>query len=486
MADVRVRFAPSPTGALHLGGVRTALFNWLFARKHKGTFILRIEDTDRTRSTDDAIQVIIDGLQWLGLDVDEGPFRQTDRLALYREAVERLLSGDHAYRCYCSPEELEAQRAEAKQRGLPPRYDGRCRSRTAPMPGRQPVIRFKAPQAGQIVVNDLIKGHVVFENAQLDDLILMRSDGMPTYNLCVVVDDLGMRITHIIRGDDHLNNTPKQFHLYRALGQTPPAVAHLPMILGSDRGRLSKRHGSTSVLDYRAQGYLPEALINYLARLGWAHGDQEIFSLPDLMAKFDLAEVGASSAAFDPEKLLWLNGLYMRHAAPRRVAELARPFLLAEGLIRDGEGPNAQPAGPWPWFERAIQTLQSRSKTLVELVQGAAYLFREPELDPKAQAKHLTVKTRPLLDRLVAELDQIETFNEPSLKAAFERVTTERGVSLGDLAQPVRVALTGKTVSAGIFEVLELLGKPRSIARLRRALATIPSPPVSSPFEGEE
>ncbi len=469
MSQVRVRFAPSPTGALHLGGVRTALFNWLFARKHKGTFILRIEDTDRSRSTDEAIQVIVDGLRWLGLDWDEGPFRQTDRLALYREHAERLLSQGQAYRCYCTPEELEARRAQAKARGGPHRYDGRCRTLTAPVPGRPAALRFKAPQTGQIAVADLVKGHVVFENAQLDDLIIVRSDGTPTYNFCVVVDDIAMRITHVIRGDDHLNNTPKQFHLYQAFGHTPPIVAHLPMILGSDRGRLSKRHGATSVLDYRAQGYLPEALINGLARLGWAHGDQEIFSLPDLIAKFDLGEVGASSAAFDPEKLLWLNGLYLRQASPKRLVELTRPFLVAQGLIRDGE----VPAGPW--FERVVQTLQTRSKTLVELVQAAAYLFREPELDPKARAKHLTAKTRPLLERLVAQLETVEPFTEPGLKAVFERLTAERGVALGDLAQPVRVALTGKTVSAGIFEVLELLGKPQSLARLRRALATIAS-----------
>lgn len=471
---VRVRFAPSPTGHLHIGGVRTALFNYLFAQHHGGTFILRIEDTDRSRSTEESIQGILDGMRWLGLPWDEGPTRQTDRLDLYRAHVERLLAEGKAYRCYCAPEELEARRAEAMRQGKTPKYDGRCRTRTVPVPLRTPAIRFKAPQEGQTVVQDLIKGTVTFDNAQLDDLILLRSDGTPTYNLCVVVDDVEMRITHVIRGDDHLNNTPRQVQLYDAFGYSPPRFAHTAMILGPDKTRLSKRHGATATLAYREMGYLPEALINYLVRLGWSSGDQEVFSLNELVQKFDLDQVGKAAAIFNPDKLLWLNSHYIHHGDPKRLAELLRPFLRREGLLSESGPINGMTDEDR--LIKIIAALRERSRTLVEMAQSAAYFFKEDiSPDEPARPKFLTPAIRPLLTELAVRLEAIASFTSLELEKTFKELLDQKGLKLSQLAQPVRVALTGRTVSPGIYDVMEILGKGRTLTRLKKAIDSIPA-----------
>ena len=465
---VRVRFAPSPTGYLHIGGVRTALFNWLFARHNQGAFILRIEDTDRSRSTEESIQAILDGLRWLGLDWDEGPIRQMDRLGIYKEHAERLLKEDKAYLCYCTPEELEARRKEAQAKKLIPRYDGRCRDRKGPAPGRPAAIRFKNPSTGQTVVEDLVKGRVQFDNVQLDDLIMLRSDGVPTYNFGVVVDDTLMRITHVIRGDDHLNNTPRQIQIYHALGYPLPKFAHLSMILGPDKTRLSKRHGATSVTEYQNQGYLPEALINYLARLGWSHGDQEVFSREELIEKFSLDKVVSSPAVFNPEKLLWLNGHYIHEADPRRLAALMTPFLSSQGLTLEGM--------TGPGMDQMIAAVRSRSRTLAELAQGMAYFLKdEVSFDEPARAKFLTPEVRPILIELASRLETTASFTPVDLEKTFKELLDQKGLKLSQLAQPVRVALTGRTVSPGIYEVMEILGKDRSLQRLKKAVDLIPS-----------
>ena len=464
---IRVRFAPSPTGHLHIGGVRTALFNWLFARHHKGVFILRIEDTDTSRSTDESIHGILEGLKWLGLNWDEGPFRQTERLELYRKHVEQLLAHGSAYHCYCSPDELEARRAEAMARKQTPKYDGRCRDRTTPVPGRAPAVRLKAPQTGQTVVHDLIRGDVVFENAQLDDLIILRSDGIPTYNLCVVVDDADMKISHVIRGDDHLNNTPRQMQLYDAFGYPPPQFAHVSMILGPDKARLSKRHGATSTLVYREMGYLPEALLNYLARLGWSSGDQEIFSLQEMIDKFEIEQVNSSAAVFNPDKLQWVNSHYIKEGDPAELARLLRDHYLAEREPAARSIPDEQ-------MLRITKALQERTKTMAEMADlSMCYVEEEINPEPAAAAKFLTPAIKPALADLTNRLDTLPAFDEPALHAAFDAVTAAHQLKMAQLAQPVRVALTGRTVSPGIYEVLAILGKERSLSRLKKALDSI-------------
>ena len=466
MNQVRVRFAPSPTGYLHIGGVRTALFNWLFARHEKGVFILRIEDTDRARSTPEAIQAILDGMKWVGLDWDEGPIYQTDRLAIYKEQADRLLAEGKAYLCYCTEEELDARRKEALARKELPKYDGRCRRRSGAAPaGVSPITRFVSPQDGQTTVHDLIKGDVTFDNAQLDDLVIVRSNGVPTYNFGVVVDDARMAITHVIRGDDHLNNTPRQILLYRALGYEPPLFGHLSMILGMDKVKLSKRHGATSVLEYQEAGYLPEALINYLVRLGWSHGDQEVFSSQEMIEKFSLENITRSPAAFNPEKLLWLNGHYLKTGDTKRVAELLLPFLRKRGVLDGGAQPDSA------WLEKLVVALRERAQTLVEMADKAAPFFQESVImDQEAAKKFLTVAVRPAFARLVAVLDQTSVFEHDALEQGFKSVLAETGLSMGKLAQPVRVALTGTTVSPGIFDVMALLGRERTLARLKKAI----------------
>ena len=466
MNPVRVRFAPSPTGHLHIGGVRTALFNWLFARHEKGVFILRIEDTDRERSTPEAIQAILDGLKWVGLDWDEGPIYQSARLTLYKEHAERLMAEGKAYFCYCTEEELEARRTAALARKELPKYDGRCRRRSGPVPsGISPAVRFMAPQTGQTTVDDLIKGQVTFDNAQLDDLIILRSNGLPTYNFGAVVDDVVMRITHVIRGDDHLNNTPRQILLYRALGYDPPQFGHLPMILGPDKVKLSKRHGATSVLEYQEAGYLPEALVNYLVRLGWSYGDQEVFAVPEMIEKFTLDRINKAPAAFDPEKLLWLNSHYLKHTDGKRVADLLVPFLRRQGLLAAHGQPDQT------WLERLVKAFRERSRTLLEMAQHAApYCQDSIAVNSEAATKFLTVALKPAFTKLITALDQVPSFEHDELERAFKSVIAETGLSMGKLAQPVRVALTGNTASPGIFEVMMLLGRQRTVARLKKAI----------------
>jgi glutamyl-tRNA synthetase len=464
VSPVILRFAPSPTGFLHIGGARTALFNWLIARNQKGKFILRIEDTDQVRSTKESIDAILESMTWLGLDWDEGPIYQTDRMHMYREHAERLLREGKAYPCYCTPEELEEKRQRALKEKRKPKYDGHCRNLKAPVPGRTPAIRFKAPQHGVTVLHDLIKGTIEFDNAELDDLIIQRSDGWPTYNFSAVVDDATMSITHVIRGDDHVNNTPRQILLYEALGYPLPKFAHVPMILGADKARLSKRHGAASVMAYKEMGYLPQALVNYLVRLGWSYGDQEVFTKKELIEKFSLENVGKSAAVFNTEKLLWLNGLYIRQEKPETLAEMLLPFLEARGL---------KPRS-FAWLAEVTKTLQERSKTLVEMVDRAEFYFRSDfEFDEKAANKHLAPSIKESLEMLIARLESSPELDEKGLEEIFKEVVALEGIKLGALAQAVRVALTGKAVSPGIYEVVKILGKDEALKRLSRGLSKI-------------
>ena len=465
---MRVRFAPSPTGHLHIGGARTALFNRLYAKSNAGTFILRIEDTDRTRSTEEFIDSIIEGMKWLDLDWDEGPFRQTDRFDVYRSYAEKLLKEGKAYYCYCTPEELEQRRQEALAQGSSIKYDGRCRDLKAPVPERKPAIRFRMPQEGEAVVDDLIKGKVVFDNSQLDDHIIVRSDGTPTYNFTVVADDVDMNITHVIRGDDHLNNTPKQIHIYSALGYKIPLFAHLPMILGSDKTRLSKRHGATSVLAYKEAGYLPGALINYLVRLGWSHEDQEIFTNEELIKFFSFDNVGKSASIFNPEKLLWLNSQYIIHSTPETLADLVMPFLAREKIIGEDQVLDKE------WLSKAIMTLQERAKTLIELADSLRYYISEDiEYNLKAKEKFLTENNLASLCEVSGSLKELDNFTAPEIEKIFLSVVEKLQTKLGSIAQPVRVAMTGKTESPGIFEVIEIVGKEKTLKRLEKAINTI-------------
>ncbi len=466
--NVRVRFAPSPTGFLHIGGARTALFNWLYARQNNGVFILRIEDTDRERSTDEYIDAILQGMKWLGLDCDEGPFRQTDRFDIYKKNVEKLLDEGKAYWCYCSPEELEANRKEAMKLGKALKYSGKCRDLKEPVPGVEPVVRFKVPLQGSTYVEDMVKGNVVFENEQLDDLIIQRSDGTPTYNLTVVVDDVDMGITHVIRGDDHLNNTPRQVQLYDALGFDVPKFAHLPMILGSDKARLSKRHGATSVMAYYDMGYLPEALVNYLVRLGWSYGDQEVFSKEELIKYFSFNNVGKAAAVFNPEKLLWLNQQYIINSSNEHLAELVIPFLIKDGTISENQHIDMT------WLAKAASTLKERSKTLIELAASLRYYIAEDVVyDEKARNKFLNENSRDLLAELKDGLAAMENFSEVEIEKLFKAIVERHDVKLGKLAQPVRVALTGGTQSPGIFEVIDVIGKDNTLKRLKKAIDLI-------------
>jgi glutamyl-tRNA synthetase len=465
---VRVRFAPSPTGYLHLGGARTALFNWLFARHNKGSFILRIEDTDRSRSTEEYIEAIIEGMRWLKLDWDEGPYRQTERFDIYRSYVDRLLKEGKAYRCYCTPEELEERRQKAISEGRTPGYDRRCLDIKEIIPDRPFAVRFKMPRTGEVVIRDLIKGAVVFENSQLDDLIIMRSDGTPTYNFVVVVDDVEMGITHVIRGDDHLNNTPKQVHIYQALGYDTPEFAHLPMILGADKTRLSKRHGATSVLAYRDMGYLPDALVNYLVRLGWSFGDQEIFTREELIEHFSFDNVGKSSAVFNPEKLLWLNSLYIMRSNERDLAEQVIPFLIKEGIIGAGSEIDIE------WLSKAVRTLKERAKTLIDLARMLRYyIAHEVEYQEKAEMKFLTPQTLLYIKELRNSISELREFTVSEIERVFKELIERHHIKLGQVAQPVRVALTGGTESPGIFEVIEVMGKEKVLKRLDRAIEHI-------------
>jgi len=458
---VRTRFAPSPTGMLHIGGARTALFSWLYARHHGGQFVLRIEDTDRERSTDEATQVILDGLNWLGLDWDEEPVFQASRQTEHVRAVQQLIETGHAYRCYCSREELDGMREAQRTAGKKPMYDGRCRHRPD-QPDDQPyVIRFRSPDEGETIVNDLVLGPVSFPNAELDDLILLRTDGTPTYNLAVVIDDAAMNITHVVRGSDHLNNTPRQIQLYQALGLPIPQFAHIPLIHGPDGAKMSKRHGSVAITEYREQGYLPDAVNNYLARLGWSHGDEEVFSRKQLIELFDLSQVGKAAARFDQQKLDWLNGHYLRQADPADlVGEVAR--LLAVDV---STGPD---------LASVIASLQERSKNLVDLAEGARFFYQAPtEYQEKAVKKNFRDTTWPLIEQFITGVETLDAFSGEEAHKLISSICEAEGVGMGKLAQPVRILISGGPVSPPIDLTLGLLGKDETLKRLKTGVAAL-------------
>jgi glutamyl-tRNA synthetase len=459
---VVTRFAPSPTGMLHVGGVRTALFSWLYARHMGGKFILRIEDTDRERSTEEAVRVILEGMQWLGLNADEGPYYQSQRFDRYRAVVAEMLAAGNAYRCYCTKQELDALREQQLARKEKPRYTGICRQRSEPRPGVDPVVRFRNPLEGVVVVEDLVHGPVMFQNAELDDLIIARADGSPTYNFSVVVDDMDMGITHVIRGDDHLNNTPRQINMLKALGATVPAYAHVPMILGPDGAKLSKRHGAVSVLQYEEEGYLPDALLNYLVRLGWSHGDQEVFTREEMIGAFDIRDVNKSASAFNPEKLLWLNQQHMMRAAPTTLVPYLREQLRRLGVDSEDHA----------LLEGVIVAQRERAKTLKEMAHNSRFFFVDSiEVDPKAAAKHLGSDALAMLAKVREQLSALPTWSAASLHALLNDLAARQQSSLGKIAQPLRVAVTGTAVSPPIDATLELLGRERTLARIDAALA---------------
>jgi glutamyl-tRNA synthetase len=458
---VVTRFAPSPTGLLHIGGVRTALFSWLYARHHGGRFILRIEDTDRERSTEEAVGVILDGMQWLDLAADEGPYFQSERYPRYRAVIAQLLERGAAYRCYCTREELEAMRQQQLQAKQKPRYDGRCRERVEPRAEVAPAIRFKNPLDGEVIVDDQVHGRVVFANSELDDLIIERSDGNPTYNFCVVVDDMDMGVTHVIRGDDHLNNTPRQINMLRALGATPPVYAHVPMILGSDGAKLSKRHGAVSVLQYQQEGYLPDALLNYLVRLGWSHGDQEVFTREEMIANFDIKDVNKSAAAFDPEKLLWLNQQHMMRAPVGVLAAGLRLRLAALGVAADDD----------KLLEGVANAQRERAKTFNEMADNSLFFFCEIEAyDDKAARKNLTPDVVPILQAMEEGFKSLSEWNAGSIHEVINAVAQRYGVGLGKVAQPLRVAVSGGAVSPPIDITVALLGQEKCCHRIEDAV----------------
>lgn len=488
MSDkVRVRFAPSPTGALHVGSARTALFNWLFARHHQGTFILRIEDTDAARSTEASSQTIFDGMRWLGLDWDEGPgvggdygpYFQRERLDLYREFAQKLIDKGLAYSCYCTPEELAERREAMRQAGLDPKYDRKClhlsetEKARLEAEGRRPVLRFYSEDEGESVVHDLIHGESRFANKVLDDFVIMRSDDLPTYNFAVVVDDHLMEITHVIRGDDHISNTPRQVQVYEALGLKPPVFAHLPMIHGPDRTKLSKRHGAQSVMEFAEAGYLPEAVINYLALLGWAYDDsQELFEIPnELIEKFTIDKVSKNPAIFDHQKFEWMNGMHIRQLRPEDFAKRSLPWVQEAGLL-----PDQLSAQQLEWFTQIAQAVQVRVKRLTEIVDSTRFFFvDEVEYDEKAVKKWLHRDYVPqLFQRLLADLPDLEPFDDTHIEAYLEGLCESMSLSRGNLMQPIRVAVTGSTVSPGMYETLALLGKEKSIQRLQAATSLLP------------
>jgi len=459
------RFPPSPTGYLHIGGARTALFNWLFARQNGGKFVLRIEDTDKARSSDETTRAIIESMEWLGLDWDEGPYFQSQRYDIHHAFIERLLTTGQAYHCHCSPDELERARKAAMARGQKPKYGGKCRDLgLGPAPGS--VVRLKTPKNGVTQFNDLVKGRVRFDNEELDDLILRRSDGSPTYHMAVVADDISLGITYVIRGDDHVNNTPRQILIYKALGEPLPQYAHVPMILAPDKTRLSKRHGAVSVLAYRDMGYLPYALLNSLARLGWSYGDQEKFTKEELIEKFSLKNVGKSAGVFNAEKLLDLNAWYIRNSSDEFLAQELTPFLQQfgfNGLVHEK-------------VKEVVATLKPRSKTLLDMAEGACFYFQEEiTYEKKADDKFLKPDILRLLEDIHGRLEKATEFDQENLEKIFEAFLADNEIKLKKVAQPVRVALTGKTASPGIFEVMEILGKKKVLERLAKAIAHIRS-----------
>ena len=460
---IRTRFAPSPTGYLHVGGARTALFSWLYARRHGGQFVLRIEDTDLERSTTESVNAILEGMTWLGLEYDEGPFFQTERFDRYQAVIDELLEAGLAYRCECSRERLDALREQQMAAKEKPRYDGCCRDREVD-PAKTHVVRFRNPQEGEVLVRDLVRGEVSFRNSELDDLIIRRSDGSPTYNLSVVVDDSDMGITHVIRGDDHLNNTPRQINILRALGRDIPVYAHVPMILGDDGARLSKRHGAVSVIQYRDEGFLPEALLNYLVRLGWSHGDQEIFSIDEMIQLFDIDQINNAASSFNTEKLLWLNQQYLMSADPARIAHLLSTHLGQLGI---------DPA-TGPELVEVVLAQRERARTLKEMAGISAFIYQDfDEYEPQAARKHLRPVALEPLRRMREVLVGLEDWSEAALHTAVTEVSAELDLKMGKVAQPLRVAVVGRAASPGIDVTLKLVGKDATLRRIERAIAFV-------------
>jgi len=463
MEPIVTRFPPSPSGYLHIGGARTALFNWLYARKTNGKFVLRIEDTDAARSTKESVDAILESLEWLGIDWDEGPYFQAERSPIHNEYIEKLVESGSAYYCSCSPEEVDAMREAAKAKGLKPMYNGNCREKNLPK-GDNTVVRLKTPETGVTVVEDIVKGDTAFQNAEMDDFIIQRSDGSAMYNLAVVVDDLTMGINTIIRGDDHLINTPKQMLIYQALGAKMPVFGHVPMVLGSDKSRLSKRHGAMSVGEYKTLGFLPDAMINYLVRLGWSHGDQEFFERQDLIEKFDLEHLGRSASMFDTDKLLSLNAKHIQSKAPEELADHLLFHLEHLGIHARNDA----------FTQGVIETLQPRSKTLVEMAESAVFYYKDDiEFDEKAAKKFLKPEILPVLEKSAAYIQDLEAYTQDTLETIFKQILEETGLKFGKVAQPLRVAITGTTVSPGIFEMLLALGKEKTVLRIKTAIGFI-------------
>lgn len=449
---IRTRFAPSPTGYLHIGGVRTALYSWLYAHRHQGQFILRVEDTDLERSTPEAVQAILDGMHWLQLNYDEGPFYQTKRFDRYKEVLQKFLAEGKAYRCYCSKERLEALRSEQLANKQKPKYDGHCRHLNNTSTAQPYVIRFCNPEQGEVIVDDQVHGPVIFSNNELDDLIIARSDGTPTYNFTVVVDDFDMHITHVIRGDDHLNNTPRQINMLLALGATPPIYAHVPMILGPDGKKLSKRHGAVSVLQYRDEGYLPHALLNYLVRLGWSHGDQEIFSREEMIKYFDVKDLNKSAAAINPDKLTWLNQHYLKTSDPEYIAQQLS-WHMQDKKIDCSNGPS---------LLEIVLVQRERVKTLKEMAERSRFFYEDVTTD-------LTLPTEiaPVMQKLFLELQKLSAWTDEEIHQTLQKTADAADLKLGKLAQPLRQIVTGGSVSPPIDSTLRLLGKERVLKRLQ-------------------
>ena len=460
---VRTRFAPSPTGYLHVGGARTALFSWLYARRHGGRFVLRIEDTDLERSTAESVNAILEGMTWLGLEYDEGPFFQTHRFQRYDEVIGQLVAAGHAYRCNCSKERLEAVRDEQMRNRSKPRYDGHCRQRE--VSADEPhVVRFLNPDEGEVAFDDLVHGRIAFANAELDDLVIRRTDGSPTYNFTVVVDDMDMDITHVIRGDDHINNTPRQINMLRALGREPPRYAHVPMILGDDGSRLSKRHGAVSVMQYMTDGYLPEALLNYLVRLGWSHGDREIFAIDDMIQLFDIADVNKAASSFNTDKLLWLNQHYIKTADPKRIAHLLSPRLGERG-VDPTEGPD---------LVAVVKAQQERARTLVEMAELSLFFYRDFDVYEEAAAKkHLRKAALEPLAAVRGALEVLDDWSAAAIHEAVAGVAAELELGLGKVAQPLRVAVSGRAATPGIDVTVWLVGRDATLRRIDQAIAFI-------------
>ena len=463
MDTIITRFPPSPTGYLHIGGARTALFNWLYARKTKGKFVLRIEDTDAARSTEESVDAILESLEWLGIDWDEGPYFQTQRSHIYDEYIKKLVESGAAYYCSCTPEEVNAMRQEAKAKGQKPMYNGRCRQRNLEK-GADTVVRLKTPDTGVTIVKDIVKGDTAFQNSEIDDFIIHRSDGSAMYNLAVVVDDLTMGINTIIRGDDHLINTPKQMLIYKALGADMPVFGHVPMVLGSDKSRLSKRHGAMSVGEYKKMGFLPDAMINYLVRLGWSHGNQEFFKRDELIEKFDLEHLGRSASMFDTDKLMALNSKHIQSSSPEILADHFIFHLKNLGIEAENNA----------FTREVIKTLQPRSKTLVEMAQGALfYYLDEVEFNEKAVKKFLKPDILDVLQKAEDYIKSLEEYNQGGLESVFKQIMEETSLKFGKIAQPLRVAITGTTISPGIFEMLLALGREKTVQRIKQAILLI-------------